>query len=220
MGDPKMPRRIWKKPKRPLNYDLMMDELKTLGTFGLKTKKELWKTQTELSRVRLQARSLLALRQEERERKEPILIQSLSKIGLVDQNSTLDDVLNLQVNDLLSRRLQTMAQRKLFFKTPYQARQAIVHGHIMIGDSVVTIPSYVVKTEEEAKIRLIPESRFNETLSKPESDLGSPETENLESETNDQSKNEESPVKQDAEKESTEESPVKQDAEKESTEES
>jgi len=182
----------------------MMDELKTLGTFGLKTKKELWKTQTELSRVRLQARSLLALRQEERERKEPILIQSLSKIGLVDQNSTLDDVLNLQVNDLLSRRLQTMAQRKLFFKTPYQARQAIVHGHVMIGDGVVTIPSYIVKTEEEAKIRLIPESRFNETLSKPESDLGSPETENLEIETGDQPKNVEPPVKQDAEKESTE----------------
>jgi len=218
MGDPKTPRRIWKKPKRPLNYDLMMDELKTLGTFGLKSKRELWKTQTELSRVRLQARSLLALRQEDRERKEPILIQSLSKIGLVDQNSTLDDVLNLQVNDLLSRRLQTIAQRKLFFKTPYQARQAIVHGHVMIGDGVVTIPSYIVKTEEEAKIRLIPESRFNETLSKPESDLGSPETENLEIETGDQPKNEEPPVKQDVEKESTEESPVKQDAEKESTE--
>jgi len=214
MGDPKTPRRVWKKPKRPLNYDLMMDELKTLGTFGLKTKRELWKTQTELSRVRFQARSLLALRQEERERKEPILIQSLSKIGLVDQNSTLDDVLNLQVNDLLSRRLQTMAQRKLFFKTPYQARQAIVHGHVMIGDGVVTIPSYIVKTEEEAKIHLIPESRFNETLSKPESDLGRPETENLEIETGDQPKNVEPPVKQDAEKES----PVKQDAEKESTE--
>ena len=204
MGDPKTPRRVWKKPKRPLNYDLLMDELKTLGAFGLKTKRELWKTQTELSRVRLHARSLLALRQEDRKRKEPILIQSLSKIGLVDQNSTLDDVLNLQVTDLLSRRLQTMAQKKLYFKTPYQARQAIVHGHVMIGDSVVTIPSYIVKTEEETKIRLIPESRFNETLSKPESDLGSPETENLESETNDQTKNEEPPVKQDAPKESSE----------------
>ena len=203
MGDPKTSRRVWQKPKRPLNYDLMMDELKTLGTFGLKTKRELWKTQTELSRVRLQARSLLALRQDERERKEPILMQSLSKIGLVNEDSTLDDVLNLQVTDLLSRRLQTIAQRKLYFKTPYQARQAIVHGHIMIGDSVVTIPSYVVKTEEEAKIHLIPESRFNETLSKPESDLGSPETENLESETGVKSENEEPPVKQDAQKVST-----------------
>jgi small subunit ribosomal protein S4 len=203
MGDPKTSRRVWQRPKRPLNYDLIMDELKTLGTFGLKTKRELWKTQTELSRVRLQARSLLALRQDERERKEPILMQSLSKIGLVNEDSTLDDVLNLQVTDLLSRRLQTIAQKKLYFKTPYQARQAIVHGHIMIGDSVVTIPSYIVKTLEEAKIHLIPESRFNETLSKPESDLGSPETENLESETAVQSENKEPPVKQDAQKVST-----------------
>jgi len=203
MGDPKTSRKIWKKPKRPLNYDLKMDELKTLGTFGLKTKQELWKTQTELSRVRLQARSLLALRQEERQRKEPVLMQSLTKIGLVDQSSTLDDVLNLQVNDLLSRRLQTIAQKKLFFKTPYQARQAIVHGHIMIGDNVVTIPSYVVKTAEENKIHLTPESHFNEMLSKPESDLGSPETENLEIQTDEQPKNEEQEVKQDVKKEST-----------------
>ena len=204
MGDPKTSRKVWKKPKRPLNYDLKMDELKTLGTFGLKTKQELWKTQTELSRVRLQARSLLALRQEDRKRKEPVLMQSLTKIGLVDESSTLDDVLNLQVNDLLSRRLQTITQRKLFFKTPYQARQAIVHGHIMIGDSIVTIPSYVVKTEEENKIHLTSESSYNQTLSEPESDLGSPETENIEIETNEQDKNEEQSVKQDAQKETTE----------------
>ena len=204
MGDTKTSRKVWKKPKRPLNYDLKMDELKTLGTFGLKTKQELWKTQTELSRVRLQARSLLALRQEERKQKEPILMQSLTKIGLVDESSTLDDVLNLQVNDLLSRRLQTITQRKLFFKTPYQARQAIVHGHIMIGDSIITIPSYVVKTVEENKIHLTPESPFNQMLSKPESDLGSPETENLEIQPDEQPKNEEQEAKQGVKKESTE----------------
>ena len=204
MGDPKTPRRIWKKPKRPLNYNLMMDELKTLGTFGLKTKRELWKARTNLSKLRHQARSLLALRQEIRKEKEPVLINSLSKIGLVDKNSTLDAVLNLQVTDLLSRRLQTIVQRKLYFKTPYHARQAIVHGHIMIGDRIVTIPSYVVKIDEESKIHLIPESSFNQTLSKPESDLGSPETENLATETVEQPKNEETPVKQEIQKESTE----------------
>ena len=204
MGDPKTPRRVWKKPKRPLNYNLMMDELKTLGTFGLKTKRELWKARTNLSKLRHQARSLLALRQEIRKEKEPVLINSLSKIGLVDKNSTLDAVLNLQVTDLLSRRLQTIVQRKLYFKTPYHARQAIVHGHIMIGDRIVTIPSYVVKIDEEPKIHLIPESSFNQTLSKPESDLGSPETENLVTETVEQPKNEETPVKQEIQKESTE----------------
>ena len=180
MGDTKNFRRGWKKPKRPFNFDLKMEELKLLGTFGLKTKRELWKARTELSRVRNQARSLLALRQEIREKEEPILIHSLSRIGLVEENATLDDVLNLEIQNLLSRRLQSIIMKKFYFKTPYQARQAISHGHIMIGDRIVNIPSYVVKTDEEDTVTLTPESIFNTTLSKPESDLGSPETENLE----------------------------------------
>ena len=74
----------------------------------------------------------------------------------------------------------------------------------MIGERIVTIPSYVVKTEEETKIQLTPESHFNEMLSEPKSDLGSPETENLEIQTNEQPENEEQAVKQDTTKESTE----------------
>ena len=180
MGDIKNFRRVWKKPKRPLNFDLKMDELKILGTFGLKTKRELWKARTELSRVRNQARSLLALRQDVREQKEPILMNSLSKVGYVQSDATLDDVLNLEINDLLARRLQTIVQKKFYFKTPYQARQAVSHGHVLIGDQIVNIPSYLVNVDEEDKVKLTSESVFNEILSKPESDLGSPETENIE----------------------------------------
>ena len=176
MGDPKYPRRVWRKPKRPLNYELKMEELKTLGTFGLKTKRELWKAHTELSRLRKQARSLLALRQEVRQEKEPILMKSLSKIGLVEENSTLDDVLNLQVTDLLSRRLQTVVLKKFGFKTPYQARQAVVHGHVMIGDRVVNIPSYTVSIGEEQNIRISPDSSLEKLLSKSESVSAEPET--------------------------------------------
>ena len=168
MGYPKYPRRVWRKPKRPFNYELKMEELKTLGTFGLKTKRELWKARTELSRLRKQARSLLALRQEVRQEKEPILLKSLSKIGLVEEDSTLDDVLNLQVTDLLSRRLQTVVLKKFGFKTPYQARQALVHGHIMIGDRRVNIPSYTVAVEEENNIRISPDSSLENLLSKSE----------------------------------------------------
>ena len=169
MGDPKYPRKVWRKPKRPFNYELKMEELKTLGTFGLKTKRELWKARTELSRLRKQARSLLALRQEVRQEKEPILMKSLSKIGLVGDDSTLDDVLNLKVTDLLSRRLQTVVLKKFGFKTPYQARQAVVHGHIMISDRIVNIPSYTVSTEEENNILISPDSSLENLLSKSES---------------------------------------------------
>ena len=183
MGDPKLPRRVWRKPKRPLNYDLKMEELKTLGTFGLKTKRELWKAHTELSRVRNQARSLLALGQEVRQEKEPILMKSLSRIGLVGESSTLDDVLNLQVTDLLGRRLQTIVMKKLGFRTPYQARQAVVHGHIMIGDRVVTIPSYTVDVNEEKDVRVIPNSAFIkilEELKKQEASVETASEENVE----------------------------------------
>ena len=170
MGDPKLPRRVWKKPKRPLNYELKMEELKTVGTFGLRTKRELWKAHTELSRVRHQARSLLALREEVRAEKEPILMKSLARIGLVSSDATLDDVLNLNVDNLLSRRLQTIVSKKLGFKTPYQARQAVIHGHIMIGDRKIDIPSYTVTVGEEDNIHFTPESKIPEMLEKTKSE--------------------------------------------------
>ena len=166
MGDPKYPRKVWRKPKRPLNYELKMDELQTLGTFGLRTKRELWKAHTELSRVRQQARSLLALTQKVREEKEPILLKSLSRIGLVSDNATLDDVLNLKPTDLLARRLQTIVTKKFGFKTPYQARQAVIHGHIMVGDRKVDIPSYTVTVAEEDSVQFSPESKIPEMLEK------------------------------------------------------
>ena len=182
MGDPKYPRRVWRKPKRPLNYELKMEELKTLGTFGLRTKRELWKAHTELSRVRHQARSLLALRQEVRAEKEPILLKSLARIGLVSKDATLDDVLNLKVSDLLSRRLQTIVSNKLGFTTPYQARQAVIHGHIMIGERKVDIPSYTVPIEEEESIHFSPESKIPQMLEKTK-----PESQTSESSVNEES---------------------------------
>jgi small subunit ribosomal protein S4 len=148
---------MWRRPKRPLNYDLLNEELYVLGTYGLKNKRELWKAHTELSRIRNQARSLLALTQDVRTKKEPTLMKSLSRIGLVKENSTLDDVLNLKVTDLLSRRLQTVIQKKANIKSPYLARQAVVHGHVMVGERIVTIPSYTVAVEEENEVHLAPE---------------------------------------------------------------
>jgi small subunit ribosomal protein S4 len=68
------------------------------------------------------------------------------------------------VNDLLSRRLQTIVSRNFGFKTPYQARQAVIHGHIMIGDRKVNIPSYIVKLEEEKNIHFSPESKIPDIL--------------------------------------------------------
>ena len=93
-------------------------------------------------------------------------MNSLKRIGLVGENATLDDVLNLQVTDLLSRRLQTIVMKNLGFFTPYQARQAVVHGHIMIGDRIVNIPSYTVTINEEKNVKLVPGSSLAKILEK------------------------------------------------------
>ena len=205
MGDPKYPRRAWRKPKRPLNYDLKMDELKTLGTFGLRTKRELWKAHTELSRVRHQARSLLALRADDRSKKEPILMKSLARIGLVSTDSTLDDVLNLKVSDLLARRFQTIVTKKFGFSTPYQARQAVVHGHMMIGERKIDIPSYVVTVEEEDGIRFTPGSKIPERLEK-----SSPVDESVEGDAATEQDGVESATVQEQNSKSAQEEPAKE----------
>ena len=214
MGDPKLPRRVWRKPKRPLNYELKMEELKTLGTFGLRTKRELWKAHTELSRVRHQARSLLALRQDERLEKEPVLMKSLARVGLVSGEATLDDVLNLQVTDLLSRRLQTIVMKKLGFKSPYQARQAVIHRHIMIGDRVVDIPSYNVTVEEENKVHFSPDSKMPQILEKLEKESPKPSPVESDDEDSTQAKPEENTTKEEKPAEvKTEEKPAEESKE-------
>ncbi len=97
-------------------------------------------------------------------------MKSLARIGLVSSDATLDDVLNLNVDDLLSRRLQTIVSKKLGFKTPYQARQAVIHGHIMIGERKIDIPSYTVPIEEEGSIHFSPESKIPGMLEKTKSE--------------------------------------------------
>ncbi|MGI0021733.1 MAG: S4 domain-containing protein, partial [Nitrososphaeraceae archaeon] len=66
--------------------------------------------------------------------------------------SSLDDILNLKIEDILERRLQTIVMRKMGIKSPFQARQVVIHGHVSIGNRKVNLPGYLVKKEDEPKI--------------------------------------------------------------------
>ncbi len=132
----------------------MAQELYLLGTFGLRNKRELWKSQTHLSSIRKQARTLLAATEQVRLREEKKLLDSLRRSGLVAEAATLDDILSLTVEDLLSRRLQTMVFKKGMALSPLHARQLIVHGHVAIGGRVITIPGYQVGHDEESTVAL------------------------------------------------------------------
>jgi small subunit ribosomal protein S4 len=134
--------------------DQLNAELYVMGSYGLRNKRELWKAQTEVARIRNQARALLALSTEARSEKEKRLLNFLNRLGLVKEGATLDDILNLKVEDLLERRLQTIIMKKSGTKSPYQARQIVSHGHVSIGNRKVNIPGYLVRTGEEPQILL------------------------------------------------------------------
>jgi small subunit ribosomal protein S4 len=154
MGDPRKSKKTFHRPRRIWTSDQLNAELYIIGSYGLRNKRELWKAQSEVARFRNQSRALLALPSEVRSEKETQLLGFLNRLGLVSESATLDDVLNLKIEDLLERRLQTIVMKKGGTKSPHQARQVVVHGHVSLGDRFVNVPGYLVRREEEASILL------------------------------------------------------------------
>jgi small subunit ribosomal protein S4 len=161
MGDPKKKHKKFNTPKRPYNTEALMEELRTIGAYGLRNKRELWKIHTELSTIRGRARDLLGLEPEDRARRERALINKLALRGLVMDNGHLEDVLTLSVEDLLERRLQTYIFRRGMAGSLFQARQLITHGHIAIDGRKVTSPSYQIKITDEDSLDYARSSPYN-----------------------------------------------------------
>ena len=153
MGDPKKSRKRWQGPRHPWKKENLNKELSLLGKFGLRNKRELWRANSVLKSYRNQASAILALEESERAVKEKDLIKKLSKLGLLNEDAVLDTVLGLSVDEILERRLQTILLKLNMAKTPYQARQLIVHGHISISDRRASAPGYLVSRDQESQIK-------------------------------------------------------------------
>ncbi len=133
MGDPKFPRKKYETPSHPWEAERIRREKEILHKYGLRNKREIWRAETFLRRIREQARRLLAMAGEEQAEKEKErLLKRLARLGILPENASLDDVLALTVEDILARRLQTLVYLHGLAKTPKQARQFIVHGHIAV----------------------------------------------------------------------------------------
>ena len=154
MGDPKRIRKKYETPRHPWRADVLAEELRLVGEYGLRNKRELWRAASKLRKYRAQARALFTVTGEKRRQEEEKLLKKLYRLGLLPENATLDDVLRLTVRDFLERRLQTIVYRLGLARTPYQARQFIVHGHVYVGDRKVRSPSYHVMRGEEDQVRL------------------------------------------------------------------
>ena len=168
MGDPKKQRKKYSTPSHPWRKSRIDSERIILTDYGLKNHKEIWKFSSRLKRFTTQAKKLIAATSEQAKKEELQLKDKLFKLGII-HNKTIkpEDILNLTIQDVLNRRLQTLVYKQGLAKSVNQARQFIIHGHIFVNGNKVTIPSYMVTKDEEHKIIFNPSSKIS-SLEHPE----------------------------------------------------
>lgn len=160
MGDPRRLKKKYKKPAHPFQKERIIEELEFIGRYGLRNKREFWKSRTMLGNWRGIARHSRTLPKERSLEVQQTLIKKLKRLGILGPEAEFEDVLHLTVEDVLKRRLQSLVYEKGLANTIYQARQYIVHGHVQVGNKKVNAPSYIVKKDEEDLISFVSSSPF------------------------------------------------------------
>ena len=165
MGDPKFPSKHYNTPSHPWQKVRIEEERTLIHQYGLKNKKEIWKANTKIRSMRRQARKLTASSGDEQAQKEKgLLLSKLNRIGLLEQDSGLEDVLRMTAENILDRRLQTQVYLQGLASTAKQSRQLIVHGHISVDGAVARVPGMIVTRLQEKNISYAPSSALNSDL--------------------------------------------------------
>jgi len=135
-------------PRKLYDKTRITDENKLVEEYGLKNKREIWKAEAKIKYFRNRAKFLITESEEEKEQ----FFNKLRGIGLPVK--AIADVLALNKEDLLKRRLSTIVWKRGLANTAKQARQMIVHKKIFVAGSAINIPSYIVPVELEQNITL------------------------------------------------------------------
>ncbi|RVD90115.1 40S ribosomal protein uS4 [Arthrobotrys flagrans] len=155
---PRAPRtysKTYKVPRRPFESARLDSELKIVGEYGLRNKREVWRVQLTLSKIRRAARQLLTLDEKDPKRlfEGNALIRRLVRAGILDDSRMkLDYVLALKIEDFLERRLQTQVYKLGLAKSIHHARVLIRQRHIRVGKQIVNVPSFVVRLDSQKHI--------------------------------------------------------------------
>ncbi len=161
MGDPKKIRRQFSTPIHPWQKTRIEEEQALMKEYGLKNKREIWRLASKTRVFARQAKKLISDTTPQGEKEKNQLLSKLISLNVLQQDADLDDVLELETKDLMERRLQTLVCKRGLARSVDQARQFIVHGHIMLGNTKITVPSYLVKKDEESLISFVPTSKVS-----------------------------------------------------------
>jgi len=152
---PKVRSKVYVTPRRPYEKERLDQELKIIGEFGLRNKREVWRVKYTLAKIRKAARELLTLEEKDPKRlfEGNALLRRLVRIGVLDESRMkLDYVLGLKIEDFLERRLQTQVFKHGLAKSIHHARVLIRQRHVRVRRQVVNVPSFIVRLDSEKHI--------------------------------------------------------------------
>merc|ERR1712107_894500 len=127
--------KVYTTPRRPFEKARLDQELKLIGEYGLRNKREVWRVKYSLALIRSAARELLTLEEKNPRRlfEGNALLRRLVRTGVLsDDRMKLDYVLGLKIEDFLERRLQTQVFKLGLAKSIHHARVLIKQRHIRV----------------------------------------------------------------------------------------
>ena len=149
MGDVRKKHKRYARPRKAFDIKRIQEENSIAKVYGLKNKREIWKSEMAVKIIRNNAKKLITADEDVKNK----FIERLASQGFAVK--TIGDVLALTKEDWLKRRLQTILVEKKAASTAKEARQLIVHKHVLVDGKKVNIPSYRVGVDEEDKIQVL-----------------------------------------------------------------
>ena len=105
MGNPIRPRKKYKTPAHPWQGSRIEQEKIIKKEYGLKNKTEIWRFQSLLRKYTSHAKKLIGTKTAQSEKEKEQLLNRLFKLKIIEKDTKIEDVLDLNVNDFLDRRL-------------------------------------------------------------------------------------------------------------------
>ncbi len=139
----------YSRPRKAFDKTRIEDENLLRTKYGLKSKREIWKADSSVERIRSLAKKYIVADEKTKEN----FVAKIYSMGF--EVKKIEDILALDKEDWLGRRLQSILVKKKLATTPKAARQFIAHKHVVVGNNVVNVPSYLVKREEENNINVL-----------------------------------------------------------------